>query len=60
MLATSRAFGDAKLKRYGVSAEPDIVRYTISKSNPAAFMVIEFYKSYDKLLILKRRDVLRY
>ncbi|KAI8646374.1 phosphatase 2C-like domain-containing protein, partial [Parasitella parasitica] len=28
MLATSRAFGDAKLKRYGVSAEPDIVLVT--------------------------------
>lgn len=39
MLATSRAFGDAKLKRYGVSAEPDIVRYKITKENPAAFMV---------------------
>jgi serine/threonine protein phosphatase PrpC len=39
MLATSRAFGDAKLKRYGVSAEPDIVRYKITKDNPAAFMV---------------------
>lgn len=39
MLATSRAFGDAKLKRYGVSAEPDIVRYKINKDNPAAFMV---------------------
>lgn len=40
MLATSRAFGDAKLKRYGVSAEPDIVRYKITKENPAAFMVL--------------------
>ncbi|KAI8982203.1 phosphatase 2C-like domain-containing protein [Mycotypha africana] len=41
MLATSRAFGDAKLKRYGVSAEPDIVRYKVStKRNPAAFMVL--------------------
>ncbi|KAI8876432.1 protein serine/threonine phosphatase 2C [Backusella circina FSU 941] len=39
MLATSRAFGDAKLKRYGVSAEPDVVRYKITKENPAAFMV---------------------
>jgi serine/threonine protein phosphatase PrpC len=39
MLATSRAFGDAKLKRYGVSAEPDIVRYKIRSSNPAAFIV---------------------
>ncbi|KAI7875416.1 protein serine/threonine phosphatase 2C [Lichtheimia hyalospora FSU 10163] len=28
MLATSRAFGDAKLKRYGVSAEPDVVLVT--------------------------------
>ncbi|KAI9313267.1 phosphatase 2C-like domain-containing protein [Dichotomocladium elegans] len=28
MLATSRAFGDAKLKRYGVSAEPDVVLIT--------------------------------
>jgi protein phosphatase PTC6 len=45
MLATSRAFGDAKLKRYGVSAEPDIVRYKITKKNPAAFIVnvISFY-----------------
>ncbi|ORZ21271.1 phosphatase 2C-like domain-containing protein [Absidia repens] len=25
MLATSRAFGDSKLKRYGVSAEPDVL-----------------------------------
>ncbi|KAL1930770.1 hypothetical protein VTP01DRAFT_10932 [Rhizomucor pusillus] len=40
MLATSRAFGDARLKKYGVSSEPDIVRYTINKSNPAAFMVL--------------------
>ncbi|KAI7900429.1 phosphatase 2C-like domain-containing protein [Cokeromyces recurvatus] len=40
MLATSRAFGDAKLKRYGVSAEPDIVRYRIRKSNSAAFIVL--------------------
>ncbi|RCH92786.1 hypothetical protein CU098_009874 [Rhizopus stolonifer] len=40
MLATSRAFGDAKLKRYGVSAEPDIVRYKITKENPAAFIVL--------------------
>ncbi|KAF7727721.1 hypothetical protein EC973_007179 [Apophysomyces ossiformis] len=40
MLATSRAFGDAKLKKYGVSAEPDVVRYTIDKANPAAFMVL--------------------
>lgn len=40
MLATSRAFGDAKLKRYGVSAEPDIVRYRINKKNPAAFIVL--------------------
>lgn len=39
MLATSRAFGDAKLKRYGVSAEPDIVRHKIRSSNPAAFIV---------------------
>ena len=39
MLATSRAFGDAKLKRYGVSAEPDVVRYSVRKDNPAAFMV---------------------
>lgn len=39
MLATSRAFGDAKLKKYGVSAEPDIVRYRIRQKNPAAFMV---------------------
>lgn len=39
MLATSRSFGDARLKKYGVSSEPDIVRYTINKSNPAAFMV---------------------
>ncbi|EIE91728.1 hypothetical protein RO3G_16439 [Rhizopus delemar RA 99-880] len=28
LLATSRAFGDAKLKKYGVSAEPDIVLIT--------------------------------
>ncbi|RCI02668.1 hypothetical protein CU098_007412 [Rhizopus stolonifer] len=40
MLATSRAFGDAKLKKYGVSAEPDVVRYKIRKANPAAFMVL--------------------
>ncbi|KAI8983655.1 phosphatase 2C-like domain-containing protein [Pilobolus umbonatus] len=40
MLATSRAFGDAKLKRYGVSAEPDTVRYEINQHNPAAFMVL--------------------
>ncbi|KAG0169836.1 hypothetical protein DFQ28_004115 [Apophysomyces sp. BC1034] len=40
MLATSRAFGDAKLKKYGVSSEPDIARYTIDKKNPAAFMVL--------------------
>ncbi|KAI8367906.1 phosphatase 2C-like domain-containing protein [Choanephora cucurbitarum] len=40
MLATSRAFGDAKLKRYGVSAEPDIIRYRITKDNPAAFIVL--------------------
>ncbi|KAI8339075.1 phosphatase 2C-like domain-containing protein [Chlamydoabsidia padenii] len=40
MLATSRAFGDAKLKRYGVSAEPDVIRHTIKKENPAAFMVL--------------------
>ncbi|CDS03491.1 hypothetical protein LRAMOSA00893 [Lichtheimia ramosa] len=40
MLATSRAFGDAKLKRYGVSAEPDVVRYSIRKDNPAAFLVL--------------------
>ncbi|CAO3596968.1 unnamed protein product [Absidia cylindrospora] len=40
MLATSRAFGDAKLKRYGVSAEPDVIRHTITKDNPAAFMVL--------------------
>lgn len=40
MLATSRAFGDAKLKRYGVSAEPDIVRYRVNKKNPAAFIVL--------------------
>ncbi|KAI9494146.1 phosphatase 2C-like domain-containing protein [Zychaea mexicana] len=40
MLATSRAFGDAKLKRYGVSSEPDIVRHTIEKDNPAAFLVL--------------------
>lgn len=39
MLATSRAFGDAKLKRYGVSAEPDVVRHSIRKDNPAAFLV---------------------
>ncbi|KAI8138430.1 phosphatase 2C-like domain-containing protein [Fennellomyces sp. T-0311] len=40
MLATSRAFGDAKLKRYGVSSEPDVVRHTIGKDNPAAFLVL--------------------
>ncbi|KAG1349317.1 hypothetical protein G6F62_003619 [Rhizopus arrhizus] len=40
LLATSRAFGDAKLKKYGVSAEPDIVRYKVRKHNPAAFMVL--------------------
>ncbi|CAO3690817.1 unnamed protein product [Rhizopus microsporus] len=40
MLATSRAFGDAKLKKYGVSSEPDIVRYRIRQKNPAAFMVL--------------------
>lgn len=40
MLATSRAFGDSKLKKYGVSAEPDLVRYTIDTQNPAAFMVM--------------------
>ncbi|KAI7895347.1 phosphatase 2C-like domain-containing protein [Mucor mucedo] len=40
MLATSRAFGDAKLKRYGVSAEPDIVRYRVHAKNPAAFLVL--------------------
>ncbi|KAI8092573.1 phosphatase 2C-like domain-containing protein [Halteromyces radiatus] len=40
MLATSRAFGDATLKRYGVSAEPDVIRHTITKDNPAAFMVL--------------------
>ncbi|KAL0090934.1 phosphatase 2C-like domain-containing protein, partial [Phycomyces blakesleeanus] len=28
LLATSRAFGDSKLKRYGVSSEPDIVLVT--------------------------------
>ncbi|KAI8062894.1 phosphatase 2C-like domain-containing protein [Gongronella butleri] len=28
MLATSRAFGDARLKSYGVSAEPDVVLVT--------------------------------
>ena len=39
-LATSRAFGDTSLKRYGVSAEPDFVRQSISACNPAAFMVI--------------------
>ncbi|KAL0139392.1 phosphatase 2C-like domain-containing protein [Mucor lusitanicus] len=40
MLATSRAFGDAKLKRYGISAEPDIVRHKIRARNPAAFIVL--------------------
>lgn len=40
MLATSRAFGDAKLKRFGVSAEPDIVRYSINEKNPGAFIVL--------------------
>ncbi|KAI9303131.1 phosphatase 2C-like domain-containing protein [Cunninghamella echinulata] len=40
MLATSRAFGDSKLKRFGVSAEPDIIRHRITKDNPAAFMVL--------------------
>ncbi|KAI9004563.1 phosphatase 2C-like domain-containing protein [Phycomyces nitens] len=40
LLATSRAFGDAKLKRYGVSSEPDIVRHTVDLKNPAAFMVL--------------------
>ena len=44
MLATSRAFGDAKLKRYGVSAEPDIVRYKIRKDNPAAFIVSSIFQ----------------
>ncbi|ORX59682.1 protein serine/threonine phosphatase 2C [Hesseltinella vesiculosa] len=29
MLATSRAFGDARLKSYGVSAEPDVIRYSV-------------------------------
>jgi protein phosphatase PTC6 len=38
-LATSRAFGDTGLKRYGVSAEPDFVRHSVGSSNPAAFMV---------------------
>ncbi|KAG2233831.1 hypothetical protein INT48_005277 [Thamnidium elegans] len=40
MLATSRAFGDAKLKRFGVSAEPDIVRYSVNEKNPGAFIVL--------------------
>ncbi|KAI8391152.1 phosphatase 2C-like domain-containing protein [Radiomyces spectabilis] len=40
MLATSRAFGDARLKRYGVSSEPDIMRYTFNNDKPAAFMVL--------------------
>ncbi|KAH8556617.1 phosphatase 2C-like domain-containing protein [Umbelopsis sp. PMI_123] len=39
-LATSRAFGDTGLKRYGVSAEPDFVRHSVGSSNPAAFMVL--------------------
>jgi len=62
-LATSRAFGDAGLKRYGVSAEPDFVRHTINTNNPAAFMVfvtdgitsvmtdqevVDFVKQYDE------------
>lgn len=38
-LATSRAFGDTGLKKYGVSAEPDFVRHSITANNPAAFMV---------------------
>ena len=38
-LATSRAFGDTALKKYGVSAEPDFVRHSITANNPAAFMV---------------------
>jgi protein phosphatase PTC6 len=52
MLATSRAFGDAKLKRYGVSAEPDIVRYKVNKANPAAFMVcyIEKHRERQRLI----------
>ncbi|CAO3676371.1 unnamed protein product [Umbelopsis ramanniana] len=62
-LATSRAFGDTGLKRYGVSAEPDFVRHSITANNPAAFMVlvtdgitsvmtdqeiIDFVKQYDE------------
>jgi protein phosphatase PTC6 len=47
MLATSRAFGDSKLKRYGVSAEPDVIRHTITKDNPAAFMVCKKKRGRD-------------
>jgi len=47
MLATSRAFGDAKLKRYGISAEPDIVRHKIRVSNPAAFIVSSIQVEID-------------
>ncbi|KAG2186235.1 hypothetical protein INT43_002673 [Umbelopsis isabellina] len=39
-LATSRAFGDSQLKRFGVSAEPDFVRHSFNSNNPAAFMVL--------------------
>jgi protein phosphatase PTC6 len=52
MLATSRAFGDAKLKRYGVSAEPDIVRHKITKENPAAFMVCNYSLLFVEVLII--------
>lgn len=57
MLATSRAFGDAKLKRFGVSAEPDIIRHKITKDNPAAFMVRIFPYFIFLIKIKKERYI---
>ncbi|RIB06842.1 phosphatase 2C-like domain-containing protein [Gigaspora rosea] len=38
-LANTRAFGDSKMKRYGISAEPEIISKTV-KGDDVAFMVL--------------------
>ncbi|KAI9289281.1 phosphatase 2C-like domain-containing protein [Umbelopsis sp. AD052] len=48
-LATSRAFGDTGLKRYGVSAEPDFVLITDGITSVMTDQeIIDFVKQYDE------------